>query len=213
MNTYKKYAPNVFLAKCEEEYEKGDEILVETRHGKENECIVFNLIKEEGGFFFYSIIRADGFNFQEWAKRRAERHSSVASNATRKSNEFYEASNEGRSFLSLGEPIKIGHHSETRHRNLIERNHNRMRKSVDQADRAGEYQDKAEYWEKKSTDINASMPESLEYFEFLAEKMTSRHQDIKSGKIEKRHNYSLTYAKKDANEANKKLELSKKLWA
>ena len=44
MNTYHKFVPNVFLAKCEEKHEKGDEILVTTKYGKENECIVFNLI-------------------------------------------------------------------------------------------------------------------------------------------------------------------------
>ena len=32
-----------------------------------------------------------------------------------------EASNEGKEFLVMGEPIKIGHHSEKRHRALIER--------------------------------------------------------------------------------------------
>lgn len=46
MNTYQKFVPNVYLAKCEEKHEKGDEILVATKYGKENECIVFNLIFE-----------------------------------------------------------------------------------------------------------------------------------------------------------------------
>lgn len=34
MNTYYKFAPNVFLAKCDEKHEKGEEILVTTKHGK-----------------------------------------------------------------------------------------------------------------------------------------------------------------------------------
>ena len=50
MNTYQKFVPNVYLAKCEEKHEKGDEILVTTKYGKENECIVFNLIFERDGF-------------------------------------------------------------------------------------------------------------------------------------------------------------------
>ena len=73
MNTYHKFVPNVFLAKCEEKHEKGDEILVTTKYGKENECIVFNLIFERDGFYYYSIVRSDGFNVQEWARRKAER--------------------------------------------------------------------------------------------------------------------------------------------
>lgn len=46
MNTYSKYVPNVFLAKCSEKHEKGEVIEVTTKYGKENECIVFNLIYE-----------------------------------------------------------------------------------------------------------------------------------------------------------------------
>ena len=72
MNTYSKYVPNVFLAKCTEKHEKGETILVTTKYGKENESIVFNLIAEKDGFYYYSIIRADGFNVQEWAKKRDE---------------------------------------------------------------------------------------------------------------------------------------------
>ena len=71
MNTYYKFAPNVFLAKCDEKHEKGEVIEVTTKYGKENESIVFNLIFERDGFYYYSIVRADGFNVQEWAKRRA----------------------------------------------------------------------------------------------------------------------------------------------
>ena len=73
MNVYSKFCPNVFLAKCEEKYEKGEVIEVTTKYGKKNECIVFNLIYEKDGFYYYSIVRADGFNVQEWAKQRAER--------------------------------------------------------------------------------------------------------------------------------------------
>ena len=44
MNTYYKFAPNVYLAKCEQEYQKGDTIQVTTKRGSENDCVVFNLI-------------------------------------------------------------------------------------------------------------------------------------------------------------------------
>lgn len=33
MNTYSKFVPNVFLAKCEQPHQKGETILVETKHG------------------------------------------------------------------------------------------------------------------------------------------------------------------------------------
>ena len=213
MNTYSKFVPNVFLAKCTEKHEKGETILVTTKYGKENEHTVFNLIGEKDGFFYYSIVRTDGFNVQEWAKKRAEKLQGAALNAEKKSTEWYEKSNEGKDFLSLGEPIKIGHHSEKRHRALIERNHNRMSKSVEFSKKAEEYESRVAYWADKANTINLSMPESLEFYEFELEKAKAKHEDLKSGKVERSHSYSLTYAKKDVNEAEKKLNLAKKLWA
>ena len=131
MNTYYKFCPNVFLAKCDAKHEKGETILVTTKYGKENESIVFNLIFERDGFFYYSIVRADGFNVQEWAKRKAERRLDWAATAERKSEEYFKTSNKDSDFLSLGEPIKIGHYSERRHRKAIEDAWHNMGKSVE----------------------------------------------------------------------------------
>lgn len=213
MNTYSKFVPNVFLAKCTEKHEKGEEITMTTKYGQEHEVIVFNLVYERGGFYYYSIVRADGFNAQERAKQKAERLNGYASNAIKRGNSYYEASNEGRDFLSLGEPIKVGHHSEKRHRALIERNHNRMGKFVSELDKAEQYERRASYWESKANDINLSMPESLEYYEYRLEKAKEYHEGLKSGKYERGHSYSLTYAKKEVNEIQDKLNLAQKLWA
>lgn len=56
------------------------------------------------------------------------------------------------------------------------------------------------------------MPESIEYYEHKLEVATEYHQGLKSGKYERSHSYSLTYAKKDVNEAQKNYDLAKKLW-
>lgn len=45
MNIYFKYCPNVFVAKCDTTYNRGDVIQVTTKYGKENDHIVFNLEK------------------------------------------------------------------------------------------------------------------------------------------------------------------------
>lgn len=216
MNTYKKYCPNVFVAQCEEKHEKGDTIIVTTKRGKENECTVFNLVgytgTKENPLYCYSIVRVDGFNVQEWAKRKADRIRGWQVSASKKSNEYYEASNEGKDFLSLAEPIKIGHHSEKRHRALIQRNHDRMDKCIEHSNKADEYGTRAEYWESKTDIINLSMPESLEYYEYELEKAKKHHQGLKDGTIKRSHSYSLTYAKKEVNNMAKKLETAKKLW-
>lgn len=213
MNTYSKFVPNVFLAKCEEKYEKGETIQVETKYGKENDCIIFNLIAEKNGFYYYSIVRADGFNQQEYANRKAEKLQNAAFNAEKKSDKYYQESNEGADFLRLGEPIKIGHHSEKRHRALIERNFNRMSKSVEFSKKAEEYESRIAYWAAKANTINLSMPESLEFYEFEFEKAKTKHEGLKNGTIERRHSYSLTYAKKEVNEIESKLKLAQILWS
>lgn len=212
MNTYYKYCPNVFLAQCTEAHEKGETIAVETKYGKENECIVFNLIAQKGEFWYYSIVRADGFNRQQWAQNRADRLNRASANAEKVSNAAYEASNEGRDFLVLAEPIKVGHHSEKRHRALIQRNHDRMNKSVKFQDKSESYAECASYWEGRVNDINLSMPESVEYFEFKLEEAQAKHEGLKDGTIERSHSFSLTYAKKAVNEAEKNLKLAKQLW-
>lgn len=213
MNTYAKYTANVFVAKCTEQHEKGETIILETKYGKEHECIVFNLVARNENFYYYSIVRADGFNAQEFAKQKAERYKNWAVGAENKSNQYWEASHEGKDFLSLGEPIKIGHHSEKRHRALIERNHNRMSKSVEESKKVQQHQSKAEYWESKANIINLSMPESIEFYEYKVEETKERHEGLKSGKYERSHSFSLTYAKKAVNEAEKNLILAKKLWS
>lgn len=204
--------PNVFLAKCSEKHEKGDTIEVTTKYGKENESVVFNLIFEKDGFYYYSIVRADGFNVQEWAKQRAERRREWAASAEQKSKEYYNASNKDADFLSLGEPIKVGHHSEARHRKIIEQANNNMGKCVEFSDKAEAHESKAKYWEKRANTINLSMPESVEYYEYKLEVAKEYHEGVKSGKYPRSHSYTLTYAKKEVNEMQKNYDLAKRLW-
>ena len=210
--TYAKYCPNVWLAKCTEKCEKDEIIDVETKYGKINESIVHNLVYEKDGYYFYSIIRADGYNLQERAKRKAERYSNWASSAEQKSNAYHEASNEGRDFLVLAEPIKVGHHSEKRHRALIERNWNRIAKSVEYAGKAEQHEYNAKKWEERTDDINLSMPESLEYFKDQYEKAKEYHELLKTKPELMEHAYSLTYAKKKVNEMKKNYETAVILW-
>lgn len=208
MNKFKKYCPNVWVAECDDEYEKGDIVELETKYGKEVECEVYNLIAEKDDKYYYSIVRLD----EPYAQRKAEKYRNSAENRMKKSDQFYEASQEGREFLSLGEPIKVGHHSEKRHRALLERNWNRMEKSVEMANKAEEAERKAEYWENKANEITLAMPESLEYFTWKLEEAVTIHEGLKDGTIERSHSYSLTYAKKDVNELKKKVEIAELLW-
>lgn len=209
MNKFKKYCPNVWVAECDEEYEKGDIIQLETKYGKEVDCEVYNFLLEKNGKYYYSIVRLEE---KSYAQRKAEKYQKAAENANRKSDEYYEKSQEGRDFLALGEPIKVGHHSEKRHRALIERNWNRMGKSVEFAEKAKESERKAEYWNMKAEEITLAMPESLDYFKGRLESAIEYHAKVKSGEIKQEHAYSLSYASKDVRELKKKVEIAEKLW-
>jgi len=213
MNTYFKFCPNVFVAQCTEKHERGEVIPVTTKYGKENDSIVFNLVGERNGFYYYSIVRADGYNMQERAKAKAEKYSNWAASAENKSNVAYQQSHAITEHIPMGQPILVGHHSEARHRRDLDRSWNLLGKSVELSDKAESHENKAAYWESKANDINLSMPESVEYYEFKLEQAKAKHEGLKNGTIERAHSFSLTYAKKEVNEMEKNLALAKKLWA
>jgi hypothetical protein len=212
MNTYFKYYPNVFLAKCEEAHEKGETIKVTTKYGVEHDCIVFNQIGKKEGFFYYSIVRADGYNHKEQAKRKAERLLNASYNATKKSDSYYHAAHRVTEGVVFGQPILIGHHSEKYHRRAIEKSNNAMRKSVETQEQAGNYEARAKFWEQKANKIDLSMPESLEFYQYEFEKAKAKHEGLKNGTIKRDHSFSLTYAKKEVNDLETKLKIAKRLW-
>jgi hypothetical protein len=213
INTYSKFCPNVFVAKCYEKHEKGETIVLTTKYGQEHENEVHNFLgTTKDGFFLYSITRLDGFNSQQRAINKAEKLEGYANNAEQRSTLYYEASQEGREFLSLGEPIKIGHHSERRHRKLIERNWERMGKSVSEGEKAKEYERRAEYWKNKANKIDLSMPDSLEYFEFKLHQAKQNHKFLKDNPDKRPHSMSLQYANKEIKTIEENLNLAVKLW-
>jgi len=214
MNTYKKYCPNVFLAQCKDKQEKGNTIIVETKYGKENECIVHNLIYEKNGYYYYSITRLDGYNSQIRARNKAERLSGYAFNANKRSGEAYERADlsEEKTGIPFGQPILVGHHSERSHRRVIERADNAMRKSIEEKEKAKKYESRAQYWDNLANKIDLSMPESIEFFEFELEKAKKTHKYLKDNPDKRPHSLSLTYANKKVKELKEKVETAIKLW-
>ena len=212
MNKFRKYCPNVWVAECDLQYKKGDIIKLETKHGNEVECEVYNQVgytgTKENPKYCYSIVRCD----ESYADKKAEKYRNAANNSESKSQEYYEASQEGREFLIMGEPIKVGHHSEKRHRALIERNWNRMDKSVEFDKKASEQENRANYWESRAEEITLAIPESIEYFKYKLEKAIAYQTGLKDGSIPRGHSYSLSYATKDVNELKKKVDIASKLW-
>lgn len=207
-NTYKKYAPNAWLMETAETYEKGDIALIANKYGKETEVEVFNLVYSKDDKNFYSFVRLD----TPYATRKAEKYEAMAERRIGAGNEWREKANEGKDFLMLAEPIKIGHHSEKRHRNLLERNHSRMTNAMENYKQAETYEQKANYWRNKENEINLSMPESIEFYKFKLEKAQELHKFYLDNKDKRPHGMSLSYASKDVKNLTKQLEIAEKLW-
>ena len=163
--------------------------------------------------YCYSITRADGYNNQERAKSKVEKLNSWADNANKKGNDRQEKSNEGKDFLALAEPIKVGHHSEKRHRALIERNWNRMSNAMEAYKKADTYLERTAYWESMANKIDLSMPESLDFFEIQLEEAIEYHQFLKNNPSERPHGMSLSYASKKVKDLKSKHETAVKLWS
>ena len=210
-NKFKKYCENVFVAETSKEYKKGDIIKLTTKYNKEVECEVYNLVLAgKNGKFYYSIVRLDD---KSYAERKAEKYNNSANHHKQKSMQWYAKSQKDKDFLSLGEPIKVGHHSEKRHRTLIEKNWNSLGNSVKENDIAMTMEQKAKYWEDKAKEINLSMPESLEYYKFKLEEATAYHKGLKNKTIKPEHSYSMQYANKNVKELTRKVEIAQLLWA
>ena len=56
------------------------------------------------------------------------------------------------------------------------------------------------------------MPEIIDFYEHKLEQAKEYHEGLQSGKYLRSHSYTLTYAKKEVNELQKKYELAVKLW-
>jgi len=207
--------PKVFVLESDNLYRRDDIVNYTTKYGKEIELRVFKFIfKGKNGLNYYSYVREDGLSRKEFLKKKIERREGWADSNHKKSNQYYEAAQEGKDFLSLAEPIKIGHHSEKRHRALIDRNWSRMGKSVEHADKAAHHLEKiATIEDKLKSELPIDNPDCLNDIDFALSNAKELHSFYKENPKKRPHSLSLSYAKKKVNDLEKRLSLAKKLWS
>ena len=162
-NIFKKYTSGVYAMQSEShDLMHGDAATITTRHGKEVAVTVWKRLGYSGAYSLYSVIREDGKCRESFLRAKAEKRSESAERAEARSHAYYEKSRKDADFLSLGEPIKIGHHSEGRHRKAIEDANKYMGKSCAESDKAKKYAYKAETLEiRADNDISLDTPESI----------------------------------------------------
>jgi hypothetical protein len=74
---------------------------------------------------------------------KAERYEVYSKNAELRSENSFKSANAISSFIPMGQPILIGHHSESRHRKDLKRIDNCMQKSIEDAKKSEYFSDKA----------------------------------------------------------------------
>jgi hypothetical protein len=212
MNTYSKYCPNVFLAKTKDNFKRGDKIILTTRHGKENEHIIFNLVRKDSECNYYSTVRADGLDKNKINDKKLEKTKIALTNAIERLKNAPSLSDNEKDFLSLAEPIKIGHHSEHKHRRLLKRLDGILKKQYEISCKIDGLKETIEYLSNKEKEINLSMPESLEYFLEELEEAKYEHKFLKDNPEKREHSFSLAYANKKVKEIEKKCKIANILW-
>jgi hypothetical protein len=139
-------------------------------------------------------------NYEERQTARRERLKERAEAARKESERRYKLSGEG--LPPMGEPIKVGHHSEGRHRRALDRSWQNMGKSVEASAKAAELEQRAASVGKGG--ISSDDPEAiaklrrkLEALEGAQERMKAANKAYKKGgadalrEIEPKHAESL----------------------
>ena len=118
-------------------------------------------------------------DYEERRKQRIERYERLSEQAKERSNQ-YANSNANRILeMTPGQPILIGHHSEKRHRKLIEKAHNDIRKSIEMDDKSSYFADRAEST-KSSKVIYNDDPNAIQKLEEKLERLEHERENIKA---------------------------------
>lgn len=116
-------------------------------------------------------------NYYQKREKRIERLKKKSESLLQESSAALEQSNYMASRMQ-GEPIKVGHHSERRHRRDIEKMHGKMDKFVGLRQKAADYKDKAAAAEC-NTAISSDNPDAIELLEEKLLKLEAKRDRMK----------------------------------
>lgn len=81
--------------------------------------------------------------------------------------------------MTSGQPILVGHHSEKRHRRLIEKANNDIKKSIELSDKSQYYEDKARSAENNNAIYNDD-PKAISKLKDKLERLENERNSIKA---------------------------------
>lgn len=148
--------------------------------------------------------RAD---YEERRKRRIDRYNELSIKAKEKSDE-YSNSNANRILeMTYGQPILIGHHSEKKHRRLIAKAHNDIRKSIEMDDKSKYYKSRAES-AMNSKVIYSDDPDAINKLKEKLERLENEKESIRK---REHQTWELTNIGANIRETKKRIERLEKL--
>ena len=116
--------------------------------------------------------------YQEKIESKIEYAKNKAVQLKESSDKFFEKGFCETTGIPMGQPILVGHHSEKRHRNAIERYDNQMRKNIDDAEKAKYYDNKAKRLENNKV-ISSDDPEAVTRLKSKLKALVERRQKYK----------------------------------
>ena len=116
-------------------------------------------------------------DYEERRKQRIERYKELSKKAEERST-MYCNSNANRILqIAPGQPILVGHHSEKKHRRLIEKAHNDIRKSIEEDKKSEFYSNRAKSAENSKI-IYSDDPKAIEKLEEKLERLENESWEL-----------------------------------
>ena len=146
-------------------------------------------------------------DYEERRKRRIERQKELSLKAQERSSQ-YSNSNANRILqIAPGQPILVGHHSEKRHRRLIKKAQDDIRKSIEEDNKSNFYKERAENAENSKV-IYSDDPQAIIK---LKEKLERLENEKASIKAREHSTWELTNIGATIRETKKRIERLEKL--
>ena len=146
-------------------------------------------------------------DYEERRKRRIERYKELPLKAQERSSQ-YSNSNANRILqIAPGQPILVGHHSEKRHRRLIKKAQDDIRKSIEEDNKSNFYKERAENAENSKV-IYSDDPQAIIK---LKEKLERLENEKASIKAREHSTWELTNIGATIRETKKRIERLEKL--
>ena len=120
--------------------------------------------------------RAD---YEERKQRRIERYKIVSQKKKEESDARANSNAQRILMMTPGQPILVGHHSEKRHRRLIEKANNDIKKSIELSDKSKYYEDKAKSAENNNAIYNDD-PKAISKLKDKLERLENERNSIKA---------------------------------